>query len=46
MKVVKRSGKYENYNCKKIKKVIAFACEGLTSNPLELEAKYGEILQV
>lgn len=44
MKVVKRSGKYENYNCKKIKKAIAFACEGLDVNPLELEAKFDEIL--
>ena len=44
MKVVKRSGKYENYNCKKIKKAIAFACEGLDINPLELEAKFDEIL--
>ena len=44
MKVVKRSGKYENYNCKKIKKAIAFACEGLDVNSLELEAKFDEIL--
>lgn len=44
MKVVKRSGKHENYNCKKIKKAIAFACEGLDVNPLELEAKFDEIL--
>ena len=44
MKVVKRNGKYENYNCKKIKKAIAFACEGLDVNPLELEAKFDEIL--
>ena len=40
MNVIKRSGKYENYNCKKIKKAIAFACEGLDVNPLELEAKF------
>ena len=44
MKVVKRNGEYENYNCKKIKKAIAFACEGLDVNPLELEAKFDEIL--
>lgn len=44
MKVVKRNGKHENYNCKKIKKAIAFACEGLDVNPLELEAKFDEIL--
>ena len=44
MNVVKRNGKYENYNCKKIKKAIAFACDGLDVNPLELEAKFDEIL--
>ena len=44
MKVVKRNGKLEDYNCKKIKKAIAFACEGLGVNPLELEAKFDEFL--
>ncbi|HCH9337643.1 TPA: ribonucleoside-diphosphate reductase subunit alpha [Salmonella enterica] len=44
MKVVKRSGKYEQYNCKKIKKAIMFACDGLKVNPLELEAKFDEFL--
>ena len=44
MKVVKRNGKSEEYNCKKIKKAIAFACEGLGVNPLELEAKFDEFL--
>lgn len=44
MKVVKRNGKYENYNCKKIKKAIAFACEGLDVSPLELESKFDETL--
>lgn len=44
MKVVKRNGKLEEYNCKKIKKAIAFACDGLEVNPLELEAKFDEFL--
>lgn len=44
MKVVKRDGRLENYNCKKIKKAIAFACDGLNVNPLELESKFDEIL--
>lgn len=44
MKVIKRNGKLEEYNCKKIKKAIAFACEGLNVNPLELEAKFDEII--
>ena len=44
MKVVKRNGKSEQYNCKKIKKAIAFACDGLSVNPLKLEAKFDEFL--
>lgn len=44
MKVVKRNGKLEEYNCKKIKKAVAFACEGLDVNPLKLEAKFDEFL--
>lgn len=44
MKVVKRNGKSEQYNCKKIKKAIAFACDGLNVNPLKLEAKFDEFL--
>lgn len=44
MKVIKRSGKAEQYNCKKIKKAINFACEGLSVNPLSLEAKFDETL--
>ena len=44
MQVVKRNGKREDYNCKKIKKAINFACEGLSVNPLELEAKFDEFL--
>ena len=44
MRVVKRSGKTEEYNCKKIKKAIAFACKGLEVNPLKLEAKFDEFL--
>ena len=44
IKVVKRNGKTEEYNCKKIKKAINFACEGLTVNPLTLEAKFDESL--
>ncbi|QEP53267.1 ribonucleoside-diphosphate reductase subunit beta [Acinetobacter phage BS46] len=44
MKVVKRNGKLEEYNCKKIKKAITFACDGLEVNPLELEAKFDEFL--
>ena len=44
MKVIKRNGKAEDYNCKKIKKAINFACEGLSVNPLKLEAKFDESL--
>ena len=44
MQVVKRNGKREDYNCKKIKKAINFACDGLSVNPLELEAKFDEFL--
>ena len=44
IKVVKRNGKTEEYNCKKIKKAINFACEGLSVNPLTLEAKFDESL--
>lgn len=44
MKVVKRNSKLEEYNCKKIKKAIAFACDGLKVNPLVLEAKFDEFL--
>ena len=44
MKVIKRNGKFEEYNCKKIKKAIEFACDGLNVNPLELEAKFDETL--
>ena len=44
MKVIKRDGKTEDYNCKKIKKAITFACEGLNVNPLTLEAKFDETL--
>lgn len=44
MKVIKRNGKVEQYNCKKIKKAIGFACDGLTVNPLSLEAKFDETL--
>ena len=44
MQVVKRNGKREDYNCKKIKKAINFSCEGLGVNPLELEAKFDEFL--
>ena len=44
MQVVKRNGKREDYNCKKIKKAINFACEGLSVNPLELESKFDEFL--
>ena len=44
MQVVKRNGKREDWNCKKIKKAISFACDGLTVNPLRLEAKFDEFL--
>lgn len=44
MEVVKRSGKKEEFNCKKIKKAISFACDGLDINPLELEAKFDEFI--
>lgn len=44
MRVVKRNGKFENYNCKKIKQAILYACDGLSVNPLELEAKFDEFL--
>lgn len=45
LKVLKRNGKYEPYNCKKIKKAIAFACESLEVNPLELESKFDEFIK-
>lgn len=45
LKVLKRNGKFEAYNCKKIKKAIAFACENLDVNPLELEAKFDEFIK-
>lgn len=45
LRVLKRNGKYETYNCKKIKKAIAFACDGLAVNPLELEAKFDEFIK-
>ena len=45
LRVLKRNGKYEAYNCKKIKKAIAFACENLSVNPLELEAKFDEFIK-
>lgn len=44
MKVLKRDGTTEQYNCKKIKKAISFACDGLQVNPLKLEAKFDEFL--
>lgn len=44
MRVVKRNGKFEDYNCKKIKQAILYACDGLSVNPLELEAKFDEFL--
>lgn len=44
MKVVKRNGKREDYNCKKIKKAIKFACDGLSVNSLVLESKFDEFL--
>lgn len=44
MKVFKRNGKSEEYNCKKIKKAINFACEGLNVNHLTLESKFDETL--
>ena len=43
--VIKRNGKREVYNCKKIKKAIAFACENLEVNPLQLEAKFDEFIK-
>lgn len=44
MKVIKRDGKSEDYNCKKIKKAVAFACADLTVEPLQLESKFDETL--
>ena len=44
IKVIKRNGKKEDFNCKKIKKAIEFACAGLDVNPLELEAKFDEFI--
>ncbi len=44
MQVIKRNGKAEEYNCKKIKKAINFACDRLSVNPLKLEAKFDESL--
>lgn len=44
IRVVKRDGRTENFNCKKIKKAISFACDGLSVNPLKLEAKFDEFI--
>lgn len=44
MKVTKRNGELELYNCKKIKKAIKFACDGLNVNSLKLEARFDEFL--
>lgn len=44
IRVVKRDGRTENFSCKKIKKAISFACDGLNVNPLKLEAKFDEFI--
>lgn len=44
MKVTKRSGNVENFDCSKIKKAIEWACEGLDVNPLELESRFDQFL--
>lgn len=43
--VTKRSGEEEVFDISKIKKAVAFACEGQPVNPLELEAKINIILK-
>lgn len=42
--VVKKNGKEELFDCKKIKKAIAFACDGLDVNPIVLESKFDEFI--
>lgn len=37
--VVKRDGNKENFDISKVKKSIAYACQGTTVNPLELESR-------
>lgn len=37
--VIKRSGKKEEYDISKVKQSIAFACQGVKVNPLELESR-------
>lgn len=37
--VIKRNGQKEEYDIKKVKQSIAFACQGVKVNPLELESR-------
>lgn len=44
VQVTKRDGTKEKFDVEKIKRVIAWACEGLQVNPLALESKFDEIV--
>lgn len=44
MKVLKRSGKTEDFNVEKIKQAVQWACDGLHVEPLALESKFNEFL--
>lgn len=39
MQIIKRSGKHENLDIQKVRKVIEWTCEGLDASPAELEAR-------
>lgn len=43
--VVKKNGQLESFDSRKIKRAIAFACEGLDVNPLALESKFDEFIR-
>lgn len=43
--VVKRNGKKEDFDILKVKQSIAFACEGVKVNPLELESRIDYFVQ-
>lgn len=43
--VTKRNGTKEEFQTSKIKQSVAFACEGLDVNPLELESKFNRFIK-
>lgn len=42
--VVKKDGRSEKFDCKKIKTAIAFACDGLDVSPIVLESKFDQFI--